>query len=164
MIFRKLGNPTSLSSVELLGLPEILEVLMICPDFDVDGGTCEVVSPFFEGEHDGEEFFVVDLIVAFCHHEGFGHEGYWSPFAILLLAEDRANGSITGVGFYLESSFFCWNGEYDVLSHLLLQLLEHLILGSSPCPFCIAGELGEQVNDLGVVPDELLVKVCESEE
>ncbi len=45
MIFREFGNPACLSSVQLLGFPEILEVLMICPDFKIFFGPHKVVAP-----------------------------------------------------------------------------------------------------------------------
>ncbi len=48
MIFCEFGDPMSLSLVQLLGLSEILEVLMISPDFKVLGSSHEVVSPFTE--------------------------------------------------------------------------------------------------------------------
>ncbi len=65
MIFCQLDDPSGLSSVYFLGLSEILEVLVIHPNFKVLVCSHEVVSPFFESEHDHEEFFVIDLIVTF---------------------------------------------------------------------------------------------------
>ena len=43
MVLCKLSNPSRLSVVELLGLMEVLEVLIICPDFNVYGSAHEVV-------------------------------------------------------------------------------------------------------------------------
>ncbi len=52
VVLRKLGDPAGLSSVQLLRESEILEVLVIHPDFYVFFGTHEVMTPFGEGEHD----------------------------------------------------------------------------------------------------------------
>ncbi len=67
MVFCQLGDPSSLSSIYFLRFLEILEVLMICPNLEVLECPHEIVPPLFEGEHDGKEFFVVDLIVTFCN-------------------------------------------------------------------------------------------------
>ncbi len=48
MILRQLGNPARLSSVQLLRFSKILEVLVICLDFDVNGSAHKVVVPFVE--------------------------------------------------------------------------------------------------------------------
>ncbi len=54
VVFSQFGHPACLSSVQLLRLLEVLEVLVICPDFHIFGGSHEVVAPFRQGEHDGE--------------------------------------------------------------------------------------------------------------
>ncbi len=54
MIFRKFGDPTRLSLIQLLWESEISEVLMIRPNFYVLGSTHEVMVPFREGKHDSE--------------------------------------------------------------------------------------------------------------
>ncbi len=46
VVFCQFGYPASLSSVQLLRLLEILEVLVICPDFNIYGGAHQVVAPF----------------------------------------------------------------------------------------------------------------------
>ncbi len=48
VVFRRFGHPARLSSVQLLRLSEILEVLMIRPDFEIYGGAHQVVAPFVE--------------------------------------------------------------------------------------------------------------------
>ena len=64
VVFCEFGNPSRLSAIEFLRLAEILEILVVGPDFNVNRGAHEVVSPFFQGEHDGKEFLVIYLIVA----------------------------------------------------------------------------------------------------
>ncbi len=74
MVFCWLSDPSSLSSVYLLGLSEVLEILVICPDLEVLVCAHEVVPPLFEREHDREEFLVINLIVTFSNREGFRQE------------------------------------------------------------------------------------------
>jgi len=54
-----------------LGFLEYLEILMVREDFDVMGGSFEVVTPFFESLNDGKEFLIIDIIVSFSFNEGF---------------------------------------------------------------------------------------------
>ncbi len=52
VVFSQFGHPARLSAVQLLWLSEVLEVLVIRPDFDVYGGAHQVMAPFFERQHD----------------------------------------------------------------------------------------------------------------
>ncbi len=65
MVFRQLGDPSSLLPIYFLGFSEVLKILVVRPDFKILVCPHEVVSPFFKSEHNSEEFFVIDLIVTF---------------------------------------------------------------------------------------------------
>ncbi len=69
MVLRQLCHLARLSLVQLLQFPEVLEVLMICPDFYILSCPHEVMPPFQKGEHNGEELLVIYFIVMFCHRE-----------------------------------------------------------------------------------------------
>ena len=56
--------------VECLGLPEIGEVFVVGEDLYWEGGAMKVVAPRFQGTNDGEEFAVIDIVVAFSGGEG----------------------------------------------------------------------------------------------
>ncbi len=71
MILCQLGDPSCLSSVQLLGELEVLEILMVHPDFYIFSGAHKVMAPFGECEHDGEQLFVVNLLVFFHGAECF---------------------------------------------------------------------------------------------
>ena len=58
-------GPADLSTGEDLGGVEVLEVLVIAVDLDRMWGALEVVSPDLEAIDDGEEFLIVDIVVAF---------------------------------------------------------------------------------------------------
>ncbi len=65
VVLSKLSDPVCLSLVQILRESEILEVLVVHPDFYVLSGAHEVMAPFRKCKHDGEQFLVIDLIVSF---------------------------------------------------------------------------------------------------
>ena len=50
---------------------EIGEVVMVGPDFERLRMSFKVVAEVFKGADDGEEFFVVDVVVLFSWHMDF---------------------------------------------------------------------------------------------
>ena len=58
-----------MATIEVLGLTEVRQVLVIHEDLDGKWGPVEVMSPGFQGTDDGEELSVVDVVVAFCWDE-----------------------------------------------------------------------------------------------
>ena len=62
-------QPSRLSTVEVLCLTEVCQVLVICEDLDGEWGSVEVVPPGFQGTDNGKEFPVVDVVVSFCRDE-----------------------------------------------------------------------------------------------
>ena len=59
-------QPSCLVTVEVLGLTEVCQVLVICKDLDRKRGTMEVMPPGLQGVDDGEEFPVIDVVVLLC--------------------------------------------------------------------------------------------------
>ena len=55
-----------LTTIEVLCLMEVHQVLVIGKDLDREGGTMEIVSPRFQGADDCQEFSVVDVIDSLC--------------------------------------------------------------------------------------------------
>ena len=51
--------------VEVLGLIEIYQVLVVGEDLDGEGGSVKVMSSGFQGVDDCEEFPVIDVIISF---------------------------------------------------------------------------------------------------
>ena len=48
---------------------EVCQVFVICKDLDGEGGTMEIMSPRLQSTDDGEELFVVDVIISFGRDE-----------------------------------------------------------------------------------------------
>ena len=87
----KVEQPSCLATVEVLGLTEVCQVLVICEDLDGEWGSVEVMSPGFQSADDGKELPVVDVIVLFCSDERLGEIRAGMPIAIGVgLKEDSA--------------------------------------------------------------------------
>jgi len=48
---------------------EYLKILVVREDFDVMGGSFEIMMPFFESFDDGKKFSIIDIIISFSFNE-----------------------------------------------------------------------------------------------
>src|SRR3978361_421891 len=86
-------RPPRLPSVEVLRLPEVLQVLVVGPDLDWVLRALEEMSPFLKRLDDREHLLVVDLVVTLDRAQALGEERGRVPLAIgALLGEDGARG------------------------------------------------------------------------
>jgi len=72
-------RPTGLAMVEFLSRHEVLQVLVVHPDFYRVSSSFQKVPPFFQCTDDSEHLLVMDLIVPFNWRQGFAVESYWVP-------------------------------------------------------------------------------------
>ena len=56
-------RPASLTTAELLGGREVLQVVVVGVDLDGVRRTLQVGTPLFEGLEDSKQFLVVDIVV-----------------------------------------------------------------------------------------------------
>ena len=56
-------RPAGLPVVEVLGSHEVLQVLVVCPDFKLVFRSFDEVSPFLQCTDDREHFLVVYLVI-----------------------------------------------------------------------------------------------------
>src|ERR1700712_5267451 len=75
-------RPPHLPSVEVLRLPEVLQVLVVGPDLDPVLRALEEMSPFLERPDDREHLLVVDLVVTLDQAQALGEERDRVPLAI----------------------------------------------------------------------------------
>ena len=68
--------------VQVLGLTEVCQVLVVCKDLDGEGGSVKIVSPGFQSVDDCEEFSVVDVIVSFSRDERLREVGTGMPITV----------------------------------------------------------------------------------
>jgi len=73
-------RPLGLATVEFLSCYEVLQVLVVRPDFYRIPGSFQKVSPFFQCADDSEHLLVMDLVVPFHWRQGFAIESHWVLF------------------------------------------------------------------------------------
>ena len=73
-------RPMGLVTVEFLSRYEVLQVLVVHPDFYQILSSFQKVSPLFQCMDDSQHLFVMDLVVLFNQRQGFAVESYWVPF------------------------------------------------------------------------------------
>ncbi|KAG6869884.1 hypothetical protein C0992_001696, partial [Termitomyces sp. T32_za158] len=76
-------GPPGLAAVELLGHPEVLQVLVVRPDFELVPRTLQEMAPLLQGLDDGQHLLVVDLVVVLHGIEALGVEGHGVPLLII---------------------------------------------------------------------------------
>ena len=60
------GNVASDTSIDMLGVAVIFQVLMVCIDCDRVGGSYQEMSPVGETTDEGQQLAIMDIVVAFC--------------------------------------------------------------------------------------------------
>jgi len=73
-------RPTGLATVEFLGHHEVLQVLVVCPDFYQVLSSFQKVPLLFQCTDDSEHFFVMDFVILFHQEQGFAVESHWMSF------------------------------------------------------------------------------------
>src|SRR6202795_1124366 len=76
-------GPSGLAAVELLGSPEVFEILMVRPDLKRLARAFQVVSPLFQRSDDRQHFHIMDLVVAFDRGQAFGLESNRMVLSVL---------------------------------------------------------------------------------
>jgi hypothetical protein len=65
------------TTVDFLGAPVVLEVLVVSKNVDNKFGSEEEVAPVFEGADDGKELPIPDWVIPLGFSEGGGVVSYW---------------------------------------------------------------------------------------
>ena len=94
-------GPPGLSRVQVLGLLEVLEVLMVRPDFDWMPSTLEEVPPLLEAPHDCEELLVVHLVIPLDGRQALREECDRMPLPVQFrkLLQDTTSREVRSVRF-----------------------------------------------------------------
>src|ERR1700753_2094825 len=75
-------RPPGLPPVEMLGLPEVLQILVVGPDLHRVFCSLKEMPPFLKRSDNGEHLLVVDLVVPLGVVEALGEKGHWVPFLV----------------------------------------------------------------------------------
>ena len=131
----KVEQPSCLATVEVLGLTEVRQVLVICEDLDGEGGPMEIVSSGFQGTDNCKELPVIDVVVPLCRNERLREVGTRMPIAVgVCLEENGARGVLRGIGGNGEGFGEVREMEDGTRQEELLKLIEGLLTSGSPVP------------------------------
>ena len=72
-------GPTGLATIEFLSRHEVLQVLVVHPDFYRMPSSFQKVPPLFQHADDSKHLFVVDLVVLFHRRQGLAIKSYRVP-------------------------------------------------------------------------------------
>jgi len=72
-------RPTGLVTIEFLSHHEVLQVLVVHPDFYQVLSSFQKVPLLFQRADDSKHLLVIDLIVLFHQRQGFTVKSYWVP-------------------------------------------------------------------------------------
>ena len=72
-------GPTGLATIEFLSRHEVLQVLVVRPDFYRVPSSFQKVPLLFQRTDDSKHLFVMDLVVPFHRRQGFAVESYRVP-------------------------------------------------------------------------------------
>ena len=95
----KIEQSSGLAMVEVLGLTEVHQVLVVGEDLDGEGRAMEIMSPRLQGMDDDKQLLIIDVVVSFGGDERLQEVGARVPVVIRVsLEEDRARGVLGSVG------------------------------------------------------------------
>ena len=101
----KVLGPLGLPPGQYLGSRKILKVLMIRNNVNGVGRTFQIVPPNLESFKDGQQFFVMCVVVQLHHSESARVKGNWVNFIIFINnGEDCSKSIVRGIGFHNELS------------------------------------------------------------
>ncbi|KAG6894983.1 hypothetical protein C0992_003658 [Termitomyces sp. T32_za158] len=163
----KVQEPPSLAMVELLGRPEVFQVLVVCPNFKLVPRTFQEVTPLLQGPDDGQHLIVVNLVIVFHGIEAFGVEGHRVPLLVLrgLLRQDCTSCEVRAVGLDAERTVVVGEDEDRLGGDGRLQSIKSPLLCIPPGPsYVLSSEVKQQPCVVGEVLDEPLVEVGEPQE
>ena len=123
----------------------------------------QIHTPFAEGMHDGEGFFLMSSVVEFVDIHLAGGESDRLGSLALILHKNGTNSEVRCISGYCEGEFRVRNAEDRSFGHAFLQFFESF--GSSGCPeegSVFVGEIGQGCSNLGVAFDEPSVVVAET--
>ena len=73
-------RPTGLATIEFLSRHEVLQVLVVHPDFHQVPSFFQKVPLLFQHVDDSKYLLVMDLVVLFHQRQEFAVESHWVPF------------------------------------------------------------------------------------
>src|ERR1700753_1253033 len=159
-------RPPALPRVEMWGLPEVLQILVVGPDLYRVLCSLKEMPPLLERSDNGEHLLVVDFVVPLGVIEAFGEKGHWVPLLVgAQLREHGAGCEVRACCFQAIRPSRVREYQHWLGGHLVLQRLEGGDFGFPPNPpDILLREVEERPRDVGEPTDESPVEVDEAQE
>jgi len=153
-----------LSLGQYLGNRKILKVFIIHNNIDGIGQTFQIVLPNLESFKDSEQFLVIYVIIQLHCSKSVGVKGNWMNFIIFINnREDCSKSIVQGISFHDELSIRNPMSKDRSGGECFLERVESISTGGVELPRnVLLGEACEWNDNIQVVEDEPVVKVCEA--
>ena len=127
------------------------------------GWTFQIVLPNLESFEDGEQFLVICVIVQLYQSKSARVKGNWMNFIIFINnGEDCSESIVQSIGFHNELSIGNPMSEDRYGGKCFLERVESILIRGVEFPrIVLLGEACQWSDNIQVVEDELVVKVCE---
>ena len=160
----KVLGPLRLPLGQYLGSRKILKVLMIRNNIDGIGRTFQIVPPNLESFKDGKQFLVICVVVQLHRSESVRVKGNWVNFIIFINNGENCSESIVrGISFHNELSIRNLISKDRSRGKCFLERVESILTGGVELPRnVLLGEVCQWNDNVRVVEDEPVVKVCET--
>jgi len=157
-------RPPHLPPGQYLGSRKILKVFIIYNNINGIGRTFQIVSPNLESFEDGNQFLVMCAVVQLHHSKSVRVKGNWMNFIIFINnGEDCSKSIVRGIGFHNELSIGNPMSEDRSRDKCFLERVESILTGGVELPRSVLpDEVCQRNNNVQVVEDEPVVKVCET--
>ena len=105
-------SPLGLARIKPLSLPNVLQVLVVCPQNKWMQGPFQPMSPLFKGDLHSQQFPVADVVIALRRAEPPGQEGAGMHLAILRpLRQHCPNAVVRRIHLHHELLLGIWKSE-----------------------------------------------------
>ena len=160
----KILRPVGLTAGKDFGGGKVFQVLMIHDHVNRSTRTFKEVSPDMESLKDCKQFFVMGVIIEFQGTEDVGIESHRVDLTgISLDGEDGTQSIIGSISFYDDRFIGDPVGQDRCGGESGFQGLEGFLGGISKVPQdTLAGQLGKQNHNVGIIGNEVAVKISEA--
>ena len=160
----KVLGPPCLPLGQYLSSRKILKVLMIHNNVNRIGRTFQIVPPNLESFKDGQQFLVMCVVVQLRRSESARVKDNWVNFIIFVNNGENCSESIVqDISFHDELSMRNPMSKDRSGGECFLERVESILTGEVKLPRnVLPGEACQWNDNVQVVEDELVVKVCKT--
>jgi hypothetical protein len=145
---------------------KVLQVFVVGDHINRSSRAFEVVTPSPKRLVNGEQFFVMGVIVELWSGQSLGEVGDWPDlFVGAMERENASNGIIRGIGLQYHRSVRRPMSEDRRGGESILERAESRVTGFTEVPrSTLASESSQRSDYVGIIINEAAVEICKTEE